>query len=69
MKKYDVLLSGDNGIIFQDELGIADPEEVLNLLFNDKAQVDREEQISEVPDGELFRYYHSIKYSVKQIVE
>ena len=69
MKKYTVLFSNDNKILFQDELGIADPEKVLNLLFNDKAQIDKEEKMAESNEGGEYRTFHSIKYTVRQVVE
>jgi hypothetical protein len=69
MKEYLVIFSNDNKILFQDEIGIVSPEEVLDLLFNDKAQVDKEERIDEVPNGDKFLFFHSRKYTIKQIVE
>ena len=69
MKKYVVLFSNNNKILFQDETGIVDPEEVLDLLFNDKAEVEKEERMAESNCAGDYFIFHSVKYTVRQVVE
>ena len=66
MKKYLVIFGNDNKILFQDEIGIADPEEVLNLLNNGKAQVVKEEKMEKSHwDGD-YSMFHVIRYTIEQ---